>query len=60
VPEPGTYGALMNSDAAAYRGGGQGNRHPVEAEAVPWHGQAWSIRVTLPPLATQILKAPGE
>jgi 1,4-alpha-glucan branching enzyme len=49
----------MNSDAAAYRGGGQGNRHPVEAEATPWHGQAWSIRVT-PPLAALMLKPSGE
>jgi 1,4-alpha-glucan branching enzyme len=56
VPQPGAYTEILNSDAVEYWGSGIGNPDPVEAEAVPWHGQPWSIRVTLPPLAVLILK----
>jgi 1,4-alpha-glucan branching enzyme len=56
VPVPGDYGERLNSDATCYGGSGVVNAAPIQAEPVPWHGQRWSIVVTLPPLATLILK----
>jgi 1,4-alpha-glucan branching enzyme len=42
---------LINTDSAYYGGSDVGNFGGVEAEAVPWHDQPFSARVTLPPLA---------
>ena len=56
VPRDGYYAELFNSDAATYGGSNMGNSGGVQAEAVPWHGRPYSIRVTFPPLATVVLK----
>jgi 1,4-alpha-glucan branching enzyme len=52
VPHGRTWRELLNGDAREYGGSGQGNQGAVEAEEIPWHGRPWSLKVTLPPLAT--------
>ena len=59
VPSGGYYAELVNTDAREYGGSGMGNAGGVGADAVPWHGQPFSVSLTLPPLATVILR-PGE
>jgi 1,4-alpha-glucan branching enzyme len=47
---------ILNTDAADYGGSGQGNLGEVESAPVPLHGSPHSIEVTLPPLATIVLR----
>ncbi len=56
VPQPGFYREMLNTDADIYGGGNVGNLGGVEAEPVPWLGRSYSIKLTLPPLATLFLK----
>ncbi|HZB97149.1 MAG TPA: 1,4-alpha-glucan branching protein GlgB [Candidatus Sulfotelmatobacter sp.] len=51
LPLPGEWREVLNTDARAYWGSGQGNLGRVEAEPVPWHGFERSAAMTLPPLA---------
>ena len=51
VPEGGFWTEILNSDAAVYGGSGMGNAGGMEAEALPCHGQSWSLPLTLPPLS---------
>jgi 1,4-alpha-glucan branching enzyme len=51
LPAAGAWAEVLNTDAAVYGGGNRGNLGGVVAEAVPWHGQAQSAHVTLPPLS---------
>src|SRR5829696_4391435 len=60
VPQVGTYQEAMNTDDASYGGSGVHNGDGVKAEKVPAHGREQSIALTLPPLATIILKASGH
>ncbi|WP_328955106.1 1,4-alpha-glucan branching protein GlgB [Kitasatospora purpeofusca] len=46
----------LNTDAAAYGGGGIANSHPVKSEAVEWDGQPRSAELVLPPLSTVWLR----
>jgi 1,4-alpha-glucan branching enzyme len=48
---------IVNTDAAQYGGSNMGNGGLVRAEAVPSHGLPASLLLTLPPLATLILRA---
>ncbi|MBC7158144.1 MAG: 1,4-alpha-glucan branching enzyme, partial [Rhodobacteraceae bacterium] len=50
LPAGGAWATALNSDAAAYGGGNRGPAGLV-AEATPWHGQAQSAALDLPPLA---------
>ena len=59
VPLGGYYAELLNSDAAIYGGSNLGNDGGVEAEPAPEHGRPFSLVLTLPPLATLILKRHG-
>ncbi len=59
VPEAGEWGEILNTDAEAFGGSGVGNLGRVEAEPVPAHGRAFSLCLTLPPLAAVMLRAPG-
>ena len=59
VPRPGRWRELVNTDADAYGGSGQGNAGGVWAEPKAWHGRPHSLLLTLPPLSTVILK-PAE
>ncbi|HQU15050.1 MAG TPA: 1,4-alpha-glucan branching protein GlgB [Gammaproteobacteria bacterium] len=56
VPHPGYYREIHNSDSEYYGGSNVGNGAGVEAEAIPWMGQPYSIRLILPPLAAIVLK----
>jgi 1,4-alpha-glucan branching enzyme len=56
VSYPGLYRELVNTDAKEFGGSGQGNLGAVEATPVPHHGRAYSLNVTLPPLAAVFLK----
>jgi len=56
VPFPGRWRELLNSDAEAYGGGGQGNLGGVAAAPVQYQGHQWSVMLTLPPLGAVFLK----
>ena len=56
VPEAGYYRELINTDSEWYGGSNVHNGGGVEAEATPWHGLPYSVRLRLPPLATTIFK----
>jgi 1,4-alpha-glucan branching enzyme len=56
VPEPGYYAEILNTDAAHYGGGNVGNLGGLHTDAVPAHGHAQSLNLTLPPLGALILK----
>ncbi|MBC7737889.1 MAG: alpha amylase C-terminal domain-containing protein, partial [Candidatus Saccharibacteria bacterium] len=47
----GHWDEILNTDASDYGGGNRGNLGGIDAEATPWHGQAQSALVTLPPLS---------
>jgi 1,4-alpha-glucan branching enzyme len=59
VPAPAFYREILNTDAALYGGSDLGNGGGVWAEPIPWQGQPCSVVLTLPPLATLVLK-PGR
>ena len=57
VPQPGIYRERLNTDSAHYGGSNAGTPLGMAtAEPVGWHGQALSIVLTLPPLATVFLE----
>jgi 1,4-alpha-glucan branching enzyme len=56
VPAPGHYRELLNSDSAHYGGGDIGNMGGVHTEPIAWHAWPQSLSLTVPPLATVILK----
>ena len=56
LPGAGHWDEILNSDAALYGGGNRGNLAGVTTEATPWHGQAQSALVTLPPLSAIYLR----
>ncbi|WP_181708316.1 1,4-alpha-glucan branching protein GlgB [Chthonobacter rhizosphaerae] len=56
VPAAGTWEEVVNTDAALYGGGNMGNGGALETEAVECHGEAQSLLLTLPPLATVVLR----
>ena len=56
VPQAGYWRELANSDALAYGGSGIGNLGGLDSQPLPAHGRAHSLSLTLPPLATVILK----
>jgi 1,4-alpha-glucan branching enzyme len=59
VPRPGYYAELVNTDSQVYGGGDVGNGGGVSAETIPWHGQPYSLSLTLPPLAALVLRPRG-
>jgi 1,4-alpha-glucan branching enzyme len=56
VDRLGEYREILNTDSAHYGGSNLGNGGLVQAEEVPFHGKPYSVRLTLPPLATIALK----
>ena len=56
VPEEGTYYEMLNSDSNFYGGSNLGNAGGLTAETIPHHGRAFSLSLTLPPLAVLFLK----
>jgi len=51
LPRAGRWRELVNTDGFDYGGSGTGNLGAVEAVAEPWHSQAASAEITVPPLA---------
>jgi 1,4-alpha-glucan branching enzyme len=56
VPLGGAWREILNTDSRHYGGGDLGNAGHLEAETIASHGQAHSLNLDLPPLATLILK----
>jgi len=56
VPFAGGWQVILNTDAAVYGGSDVGPPEYIQAEAVECHARAWSVRLTLPPLATMVLR----
>jgi 1,4-alpha-glucan branching enzyme len=59
VPTGGWWRELLNSNAAEYGGGGQGNGGGVEASPIAVHGRTWSVKLMLPGLSCLYFKAPS-
>ena len=51
LPRGGEWRELLNTNAAVYGGSGLVNDAKLAAEERAWHGQPWSVELTLPPLA---------
>lgn len=56
VPHAGEYYEMLNSDEQRYGGSGVVNAQPMWSEPTAWQSCGHSIVLTLPPLATVILK----
>ena len=56
LPRAGHWREVLNTDAAIYGGANRGNGGGVTSEATPWHGQAQSALVMLPPLSSLYLQ----
>jgi 1,4-alpha-glucan branching enzyme len=57
IPTGGSYRELINSDKEIYWGSGvSSGEHPLDARKEPSHNLPYSLQLTLPPLATMILK----
>ena len=59
VPEAPGYEEILNTDSAIYGGSNSGNSGYLKTNAQPSHGRPGSLQLTLPPLATLLLK-PGS
>jgi len=55
APLPGRWKRWLSSDEARYGGSGYATPELVDAEPVPWHGRAHSLRLRLPPLGALVL-----
>jgi 1,4-alpha-glucan branching enzyme len=57
VPEFGYYEEIFNSDSCFYAGSNVGNGGgKIHSDEIPMHGQRYSIKIVLPPLAGIIFK----
>ncbi len=56
VPHGGAWREILNTDAEIYGGSNLGNGGWVQANAEGSHGQPFSLELTLPPLATVLLR----
>ena len=56
LPSGGTWREVLNTDATAYWGSGQGNLGEIVASPLPHHKWPRSLTLTLPPLGGVILK----
>jgi 1,4-alpha-glucan branching enzyme len=57
VPRSGQWSEVFNSDAAVYGGANLGNGGACYTQDIPAHGQAVSVCLVLPALATIVLRA---
>jgi 1,4-alpha-glucan branching enzyme len=57
VPRAGGWLEVLNTDSEIYGGSNMGNSGYLHAEPVESHGQPASLKLTLPPLATIVLRA---
>jgi 1,4-alpha-glucan branching enzyme len=56
VPDGGLWRELLNTDAVAFGGSGQGNFGAVETTPVRAHGRELSLSLTVPPLGAVLLR----
>jgi 1,4-alpha-glucan branching enzyme len=56
APYGGEWREILNSDASEYGGSGYGNKGLATAESKPYHGQPFSLNLTLPPLGALFFK----
>lgn len=56
VPAAGYYRELMNGDSVHFGGSNVGNADGLFSNPVAWHGQPYSILLSLPPLAVLFFK----
>lgn len=56
VPAAGPWRVVLNTDEARWSGSGAGTRGELHSQDSPAHGQAQSLYLQLPPLATLILR----
>jgi 1,4-alpha-glucan branching enzyme len=56
VPASGWWREVVNSDAVDFGGSGWGNLGGASTDAIPIHGRAQSLSLTLPPLSTLLLE----
>jgi 1,4-alpha-glucan branching enzyme len=52
LPRSGRWREALNTDSSFYGGSDVGNLGGVQPQPIPWHNQAFSAEVTLPPLAS--------
>jgi len=57
VPQAGRWREIANTDSRFYGGSNLGNDGEVHTHDQPSHGQSHSVLLTLPPLATVMLRA---
>jgi 1,4-alpha-glucan branching enzyme len=57
VPHAGAWREIANTDSRFYGGSDMGNEGAVHAVGSPSHGEQQSLELTLPPLATIMLRA---
>jgi 1,4-alpha-glucan branching enzyme len=56
VPLQGVWEEVLNSDDPKFYGSGKLNKSAMMAEQIAWHGKAYSISLTIPPLGAVVLK----
>jgi 1,4-alpha-glucan branching enzyme len=59
VPRAGGWHEILNTDAQLYGGSNLGNGGWVQTSSISSHGQPFSLELTLPPLATILLRHAG-
>ncbi|MBN9086526.1 MAG: 1,4-alpha-glucan branching protein GlgB [Reyranella sp.] len=59
VPREGRWREIANTDSRFYGGSDMGNDGGVSTSSEPAHGELQSLDLTLPPLATIVLRAEG-
>jgi len=60
TPVPGDYEECLNTNSSYYGGTDHGNLGKVSTENIDSHGRLHSLNLTLPPLATIVLKKVAE
>ncbi|MGL5574365.1 MAG: 1,4-alpha-glucan branching protein GlgB [Sarcina sp.] len=56
VPFYGTYVQAFNTDEMKYGGSGKVVEGEIEAESMPYHSEPYSVNVSIPPMATLVIK----
>jgi 1,4-alpha-glucan branching enzyme len=59
APRVGVWREILNTDSELYGGSNLGNGGRLEATTTPSHGLPFSLELTLPPLATVLLRHGG-
>jgi 1,4-alpha-glucan branching enzyme len=59
APRAGVWSEILNTDSGLYGGSNLGNGGRLQTSSEPSHGQPFSLELTLPPLATVLLRHGG-